>query len=178
MKKSLAKYAPLVFWVLLPIIISACGNVTRHTPQTLEEQRKSEQGKFFGEDGLSFNFGGDDDDKNATSGLAVNAFLWRAALDTVSFMPISQADPFGGVIITDWYADSTDSTQRYKLNIFILGQQLEANGLRVSVFKQTRDASGTWVEQDVAEDTAMKVEDSILTRARQLRIASLNKIED
>ena len=88
--------------------LSACGNVTRYTPQTLEEQRKSEATKFFGEDGFSFKFGGDDD-KDATSGLAVNAFLWRAALDTVSFMPISQADPFGGVIITDWYADSTDS---------------------------------------------------------------------
>lgn len=108
-----------------------------------------------------------------TSGIGVNAFLWRAALDTVSFMPLASADPFGGVILTDWYAPPENDSERFKLNVFILGKQLRSDGVRVRVFRQVMN-KGTWRDEAPAEGMETKLEDTILTRARQLRVAQLN----
>ena len=83
------------------------------------------------------------------SGVAVNSFLWHASLDTVSFMPLASADPFGGIIITDWYSPPDTPNERFKVNIFILGRELRADGVRVSVFRQTRDGGGQWVDAPV-----------------------------
>src|SRR5580704_11818711 len=69
-------------------------------------------------------------------GIGVNAFLWRGALDTLSFMPLSSADPFGGVIITDWYAPADTNGERFKATAYILGRELRSDGIRVSVFRQ------------------------------------------
>lgn len=104
------------------------------------------------------------------STVAVNSYLWRAALDTVSFMPLASADPFGGTIITDWYAAPETPNERTKLNVFILGPDLQASTLNVKVFRQVK-AAGGWKDAAVAKDTATKLEDAILTRAREIRIA-------
>ena len=104
--------------------------------------------------------------------LSVNVFLWRAALDTIAFMPIANADPFGGTIITDWYQLPDGPAIRYKVNVFILDRVLRADGVRVSLFKQSKDVSGQWADTKVDPKMASDIENSILTRARQLRIAS------
>ena len=106
------------------------------------------------------------------SGIGVNSFLWRASLDTISFMPLSSADPFGGVIITDWYSPPETPRERIKLNVYILGRELRADGLRVSLFRQTR-ASQLWQEANVDPKTVREIENAILKRARELRIANL-----
>jgi hypothetical protein len=103
------------------------------------------------------------------SGVGVNAFLWRATLDTMSIWPINSADPFGGVIITDWYAPPGTPNERFKMNIYILGRALRADGVRVSVFKQVKSGSNTWLDSTVLPTTARKLEDAILMRARQFR---------
>ena len=101
--------------------------------------------------------------------IGVNSFLWRASLDTISFMPVSSADPFGGVIITDWYSASEATNERFKLNVYILGRALRADGVRVAVFRQILASHGGWRDVAIGDDPATKIEDSILTRARQLR---------
>ena len=101
--------------------------------------------------------------------IGVNSFLWRASLDTISFMPLGSADPFGGVIITDWYSANEAPNERFKLNIYILGRALRADGVRVAVFRQVLSAQGGWRDVTIEDETATKIEDSILTRARQLR---------
>jgi hypothetical protein len=117
-------------------------------------------------------FGSKDDSKKSqdNNGIGVNAFLWRASLDTISFMPIASADPFGGVILTDWYSASDTPNERTKLNIFVRDRELTANGVKVSVFRQTKTGNG-WVDAPVAPATAVSIENAILTRARQLRMA-------
>jgi hypothetical protein len=102
--------------------------------------------------------------------VAVNAYLWRASLDTIAFMPLASVDPFGGVIITDWYAPPETPEERFKLNVYILGKALRADGLKVSVFRQTRDSSGKWSDATVGADVAPEFEDAVLARARQLRL--------
>ncbi|QJE74348.1 DUF3576 domain-containing protein [Aerophototrophica crusticola] len=105
------------------------------------------------------------------AGAAVNAFLWRAALDTVAFMPVTQADPYGGVILTDWFSPPATPSERFKINLYILDAALRADGIRATVFRQVNQ-NGFWTDAPVAPETVTQMEDTILTRARQLRQAN------
>jgi hypothetical protein len=100
--------------------------------------------------------------------IGVNAYLYRAALDTVSFAPLLQADANTGVIITDWYANPNSPGERVKLTVTVLDQDLRADALRVAASRQVLQ-SGQWVNAPVAAATVQKLEDIILTRARDLR---------
>lgn len=104
--------------------------------------------------------------------IGVNAYLWRAALDTVSFAPLLQADSAGGVIVTDWYANPANPGERVKLTVTILDQDLRADALRVAASRQVNEA-GSWVEAPVQAATVQKLEDIILTKARDLRRQAL-----
>jgi len=110
----------------------------------------------------------------APAGIGVNAFLWRASLDTLSFMPLASADPFGGVIITDWYANPEKPDERFKATVYILDTRLRADGISVTVFKQVKDSSGGWINAPVAGQTDVDVENAILTKARQLKLSTIN----
>ncbi|HEY0325331.1 MAG TPA: DUF3576 domain-containing protein [Allosphingosinicella sp.] len=103
--------------------------------------------------------------------IGVNSYLWRAALDTVSFAPITQADSNGGVIVTDWYVNPADATDRVRVSVAILDATLRADALRVSAARQ-RLQNGTWVDAPVAAATVQRLEEIILTRARDLRRAT------
>ncbi len=124
---------------------------------------------IFGKGGI-FGGGKSKDNSHGDNGIDVNSYLWRASLDTVSFMPLASADPFGGTIITDWYVDPATPKERTKLNVFILGRELKADGVKVKAFRQTLKGSN-WVDAPVSADTGRKLEDAILTRARQMRVA-------
>lgn len=104
--------------------------------------------------------------------IGVNSYLWRASLDTVAFAPLLQADSAGGVIVTDWYTNPTNPTERVKLTVTILDQDLRADALRVAASRQVND-SGNWVEAPVQAATVQKLEDIILTKARDLRRQAL-----
>lgn len=100
--------------------------------------------------------------------IGINAYLWRAALDTVSFMPIIQTDSNGGVIVTDWYVNPNSAGERMKLTVSILDQDLRADALRVAASRQVL-TNGQWVDAPVQAATVQKLEDIILTKARDLR---------
>ena len=111
-------------------------------------------------------FGSDVEDKGALIG--VNSLLWRASLDTISFMPLAEADPFGGLIMTEWYISPNNPKQRTKITIYILDTRLRADALRVSLFVQNM-INGEWVNLDIGNDSRLKLEDTILTKARQMK---------
>jgi hypothetical protein len=100
--------------------------------------------------------------------IGVNAYLWRATLETLSFMPLVQTDSNGGVVVTDWYANPRNPGERMKLTVSILDQDLRADALRIAASRQTNQ-SGNWVDAPVQAATVQKLEDIILTRARDLR---------
>ena len=111
-------------------------------------------------------FQGDVRDSGATIG--VNALLWRASLDTISFMPLEEADPYGGIITTEWYNNPNKPDERYKITIYILDTRLRADAVRVSLFMQ-QNLNGEWVNISTSEDTRLQLENSILTKARQMK---------
>ena len=104
---------------------------------------------------------------------SLTAYLWRASLDTLSFMPLASADPYGGIIITDWYVNPEKPDERFKATVYILDARLRADGLNVSIFKQVRGPEGGWVDAPAAGQTEVDIENAILTRARQLRLSNI-----
>jgi hypothetical protein len=118
-------------------------------------------------------FGSDDGDDLAATDmpqLGVNSYLWRATLDTINFMPLASADPVGGVVISDWYAAPDKPDEHMKVTVYILDRRLRADAVKVSVFRQVRNPNG-WTDAAVNPDTGIKLENAILARARELRLA-------
>jgi len=145
---------------VLAVGLSACNTVNKIIPGKQSKTTTTPSGTYV---------------KGSTSAprMGVNEFLWRASLETLNFMPMSQLDPFGGVIVTDWYASPQAPDERFKANVYILDTNLRADALKVSIFKQVRSASG-WNDATVDADTARKIENSILTEARRLYIATVD----
>jgi hypothetical protein len=124
---------------------------------------------LLGDGGLSFGTGKSRQQADKGGGaLGVNAYLWRGALDTLSFMPLASADPFGGVIITDWYTPAVASGERFKCTAYILGRELRSDGVRISIFRQVLQ-NGQWVDAGVSPVTVGEIENKVLSRARELR---------
>lgn len=143
-----------------------------------DSRRASVRGRLGGDDGILI-FGTDrsrpgQGDQSGT-GIGVNAFLWRATLDTLSFMPLSSADPFGGVVITDWYSPPGTSGERFRATAYILGRQLRSDGVRVALFRQEL-RNGIWLDAPVSAGTTAELEDQVLSRARELRAQSTASI--
>jgi len=124
-----------------------------------------------GSGGLTLFGGSRASQQDDNSGVAVNAYLWRGALETLKFMPLASADPFGGVIITDWWTPPSAPDERFKVTAYILGRQLRTDGLRISVFRQTQQ-NGQWVDAPVDPGKATDLENRVLTAARDLRAQS------
>ena len=145
---SLVRGARLAVMVLGVVSLAACGG------NAAKESRDSTRGV----QGAS---------------IGVNGYLWRATLDTLAFMPLQSADPYGGVVITDWYVNPEKPDERFKCTVYILDTRLRADGLNVTVFKEVGNGQGGWVASPTASQTATDIENSILTRARQLRLSNI-----
>jgi hypothetical protein len=168
----------------LLLVLSACSTASY---DGIEDTTKCPQGRcpdvdspnrqtVFGEGGIGSMFSSEDtSSQGGGGGIGVNAFLWRASLDTFSFLPPFSADPLGGVIIYDWYAPPETPNERLKVTVYILDTRLRADAVQVRVFRQLRGADNNWYEAPVVEGTNAALEDAILTRARQLRIAQLGQ---
>jgi len=177
--------ARAVFALVALSILAACQGVPVEPPPDTEfdrwDQRQRDRfGTVTGEeDGVSLfsteptRDRGGNGEGGGGGGIGVNAFLWRASLDTIDFMPLVSADPFGGLIITDWLQPADTPDERVKAHIQILDTTLRADGVKVSVFRQVRGEEGGWLDAPVDRSTARALEDRILTRARELRIAQL-----
>jgi len=165
---------------LLPAL-SGCGlfaNSTPVPPETYAPQNfgpgSNAAGTLFGSQGLSLNLlqqNRANGSNGAGATLGVNAYLWRGALDTLSFMPLASADPFGGVIITDWWQPPQAPNERFKATAYILGRELSAAALRLSIFRQVRK-NGEWQDAAVSPETVSEIENRVLDRARTLRAES------
>lgn len=103
--------------------------------------------------------------------LPVNKYLWQAALDTLSFLPLASTDPFTGVIATEWGSTQEAPNERFKVSAFVTSPALSAASLKVAVYREVQNEEGAWVPAPVDAETARKLEDAILTRAREIRIA-------
>ncbi|GBR54228.1 hypothetical protein AA12467_1689 [Gluconobacter sphaericus NBRC 12467] len=135
--------------------LAACGS--GRDPSTLTAPRNHLLGVDRGAEGGADELRG-----------GVNAYLWRGAIDTLSFMPLASADAVGGVILTDWYQPSTSQNERFKIAAYVLDRRLRSDALRVSVFRQVLQ-DGQWEDTPVSATTTSDITTRILTRARQLR---------
>ncbi len=169
MRKTRIFAAPAV-WLASCLALGACGggsptvtqaSINNPETDTLPPQQQNADASTL------FTFGKGNSSPSGP-GIQVNAYLWRATLDTLSFMPLVSADPFGGVIITDWYSPPATPDERFKANAYILSQQMSANAIQVSLFHQVRE-NGQWQDTDVDPATVSGLEDRILARAADLK---------
>jgi hypothetical protein len=161
--------------LLCLLALNACGNSNGQNIRPVADneyndyrEQGGERGKMGGGQGLVFGISRNSSRANDGAALGVNAYLWRGALDTLAFMPLQSADPFGGVIITDWYQPPSGSGERFKATAYILGRQLRADGVRVAIFRQVLQ-NGQWVDAPVSQTTTGEIENKVLARARELR---------
>ena len=161
--------------LLLALAGAGCENAgpVEPPPNTYDPRWRGAQQADGGIFGSSVTLFGGEEEAAGAVGIGVNAFLWRATLDTISFMPLLSADPFGGVIITDWYAPPETPDERFKMTVYILTRALRSDGVQVTVFRQQRGDDGVWEDRATSPGTAVSLEDKILDRARQIRTASI-----
>jgi len=171
MKKTSAFRSVLSLFVFAAGLSACSGIQSDPTYSDKDKEQLYKNGSLVSDNGGWDLFGGTDKKKTEQTGIGVNGFLWRASLDTVSFMPIASADPFGGIITTDWYSASNAPNERIKLNVYILDRDLRADGVKVSVFRQTKGVNGAWGDAAVSPSMGPSLEDAILTRARQIKLA-------
>ena len=157
---------------MLPaLLLPACDTIPIDSSAAKSDAQieREKRGSITGPGGIANWFGDAPAQAGEGSGMAVNAYLWRATLDTVSIFPVTSADPHGGVVLTDWYAPPATPTERFKLNVYIIDRALRADGVRVAVFRQVRTGAGEWQNAMVQPETPVRLEEAILMRARQLR---------
>jgi hypothetical protein len=161
-------------------LLAGCGESRPNNPAPDSPDYAGEPGSQLGQFGsltggdslLSFGTSKKPSADNGTgTGLGVNAYLWRGALDTLSFMPLASADPFGGVIVTDWYSPPAANGERFKATAYIMGRELRTDAIRVAIFRQVLQ-NGQWVDAPVSPVTVGEIEDKVLARARELRTQS------
>ena len=158
------------------LALAGCSKDTYQASPNVDRDPSAGRPGVLSPGGVGANlFTGDAAKGGSEGSIAVNAFLWRASLDTIAFMPLASADPFGGVIITDWYAPPETPTERFKVNVYILGRMLRADGLKISVFRQLADAQGRWNDANVGPEVAVEFENAVLSQARELRLRASAK---
>ncbi len=136
------------------------------------ETRLQTGGGLFGKKGMSLDaFGGEKEQtvQHGAIGIPINPYLWKASLETISFMPLASADPFGGTIITDWYTSASNENERCKLNIFISGLDLKTQNLKVSSFCQIFK-NQKWINTKTNVQNDFKIENAILNKAKKIRL--------
>lgn len=167
----------------LALVVAACGGGD-YAAEERVGPRPGPQREFdpdaptiFGDEGLNIGtirststdiFGGGGDEEGR---LPVNKYLWQASLDTLSFLPLASSDPFTGVIATEWGANPAAPGERYKVSAFVTSAALSAASLKVAVYREVQGEDGQWLPAPVSAETVRQLEDAILTRAREIRIA-------
>ena len=130
-------------------------------------------GGLFGKKAGIDIFSSDDKSEQTYSsiGLPINPYLWKGALETINFMPLLSADPFSGIIITEWYTDNQNPNERCKLNIYIKGVELKTSNLKVNSFCQNLSETGNWIDKEINKKNNAQIENAILNKAKKIKLA-------
>ena len=167
--KNFCRHTAFLLITPLFLYLGGCSNLGMKSPEPEKKPLSVITGKPQGtslDELLS--------DKGQTGGLPVNALLWRAALDIASFVPLDDVDTFGGSIVTEWYVPEDQPNRRLKLAVFVVGLELRSDAIQVRAYVQNRDGDG-WTSAGRDADLGRKLENLILTRARELRAATVSE---
>ena len=157
-------------------LLSACGglkserNYKDYHPDVGEDRRNAKMKSIITQNDEPIVIYGDKKNSQNSNGSGMaGSYLWKAALESISFMPLVSSDSNGGAIITDWYADPSTPNEQFKFNIFILSSELQVTSIKVTAFKQVRQ-NGSWHSAHVSKDLAKNIEENILKKAIALRV--------
>ena len=143
----------------------------RKLQMEVAENKIASGGGLFGKKGGLELLNQDKQTASIGVGMPINPYLWKASLETISFMPLSSADPFAGLIITDWYSQN-NTNERCKINIFIKGVELKTSNLKVNSFCQTLSDTNNWVSNETDIKVNAQIENAILNKAKKLKLST------
>lgn len=173
-------YRPIILFILA-LLVAACNaqverNYKDYHPEVGEDLRNSKMQSIItkSDDPIIIYGKKNSSDTGAAGSGFAGTYLWRASLESISFMPLVSSDSNGGAIITDWYADPASPNEQFKFNIFIMSPELQISSIKVNAFKQVR-TGGHWVSVNVNKELARNVEDNILKKAIVLRTKAEGK---
>ena len=175
----LCRFCFLIFGQIMAVsLLSACSDLTVKRPDIPRQiaKQKSDISAFTGKP-VGTSLTDIMERKSQTGNMPVNALLWRAALDIASFVPLGDVDTFGGSILTEWYVPEDQPNRRLKLAVFVVGLELRSDAIQVRTYVQNRDGNN-WINGGRDADLGRKLEDLILTRARELRAAAISDTSD
>ena len=124
---------PILF--LLSFLLTSCGmlkpsdarkvspNVDERVQQAIQEGRGFRLGSGMGKGGTNFEFASSNE-------------LWRASLEVLDFLPLSNVDYSGGIIITEWYNEGTSNDEAIKITVRFLSNEVRADGLSIIIHKR------------------------------------------
>ena len=143
----------------------------RKLQMEVAENKIASGGGLFGKKGGIDLLNQDKQTASIGVGMPINPYLWKASLETINFMPLSSADPFAGLIITDWYSQN-NTNERCKINIFIRGVELKTSNLKVNSFCQTLSDTNNWVSNETDIQVNAQIENAILNKAKKLKLST------
>ena len=143
----------------------------RQLQMEVAENKLQSGGGLFGKKGGLDLLNQDKKTASIGMGMPINPYLWKASLETINFMPLSSADPFAGLIITDWYSQN-NTNERCKINIFIKGVELKTSNLKVNSFCQTLSDTNNWISNETDIMTNAQIENAILNKAKKLKLST------
>ena len=166
-------YFRSIFLLLTALIFLSSCEALKYRPVDAKEYppEPEKRVKKNLEEGKGFRLFGDDDEKGGNFDFASSNPLWRASLETIDFMPLASADPFSGIIITDWYSNNKEVGERCKLNIFVKGKEMRTENLKVNSFCQKIDDKGQWIDQEISLNNNIQLENAILNKAKKIRLS-------
>ena len=156
------------------IFLASCSSIKPVTP----EEDKGPVSIITGETGgiKISDLAGLKDNSGGT--MPVNAILWRASLEIVSLIPILEVDTFAGTIVSDWHSLPTNQNERIKITVFVLDRELRSDAIKAVVYIQKRpQKDAPWGNTQRDQTFARKIEDLILTRAREIRAETINDVQ-
>ncbi len=160
-----------ILYCFLALLLVSCATKevkNPYSPKSQRERREEKMGGYLFDEPI---YSSSKSKKNETTGIGVNTYLWKASLEATSFLPKKSVDPFGGLILTNWYSPAETPNERLKVEVIITGRELKSDALKVSIFRQKKEAKGQWKDQAVDAKTVDQFEETILSRARELKIA-------
>ena len=161
--------------IISAMLLVACSGVTVTREETPVQKRQREsQSLLTGQAGRGINLNQALGGSQSGAALPVNALLWRASIDTLSVVPLNSIDTYSGTIISDWYKNPENPNQRIKIALFVLDQELRSDAIKAEVYVQHRtSASNDWTDAGRDTELAIRLEELVLTRAREIRAGGL-----
>ena len=167
----------IILFVLIALLINQCGIYRKTDAREIPTNAKDRVKKNI-EEGKKIKFGQLGSRGSGKFEFATSNEMWRATVDILDFMPLSNADYGGGVIITDWYNENNSKNESIKIMVQFLSNEIRADGIKITVYnKKCNSDNNTNCSTSVDDENSIgqELKLAILRKAAELKVLDTQK---